>query len=369
MRHSSFLEINFSLLSENMEKIRRLSGKATVLPMVKADAYGNGLIPITQFLVREEKMKKIGVATLGEALKLARECPDLDTEYIVFSDTEISDSKYRQAYQDYNITPVIHQPEDLIHFLSDEKMKDVPLIIKVNTGMNRLGFTLQELQDSLPRLKSRGIQHLMTHFAYSYTPMKDGDKTFRQLAEFSKAKKLLADAGVSVEETSVANSGAIEQKIGIDETYVRPGLMMYGPYSVDPRVWDGHQISRFVTKVIKTFPVKKGTPVGYGVNVAGEDGFVAVLPVGYGDGLSTYASGAKLTVNGLPCVIFARVNMDMCFLMFSPDASGKIKTGDVVEIWNHDNRVISDIAAQMKTIPYALMCGITGRIPRIYKIK
>jgi alanine racemase len=145
--------------------------------------------------------------------------------------------------------------------------------------------------------------------------------------------------------------------------------MMYGPYSVEPRVWDGHQISKFVTKVLKTFPVKKGTPVGYGVNVAGEDGFVAILPVGYGDGVMTFWSGLKLTVNGYPCSIFARVNMDMTFLFFSPEVEGKIKAGDVVEIWNHDNRVITDIANQMRTIPYALMCGITGRIPRKYKVK
>lgn len=369
MRHTSYLEINFRLLSENMEKIRKLSGKASIIPMVKADAYGNGLIPVTQHLVREEKIRKIGVASLGEALKLSKECPDLDTEYIVFSDTDIAEEKFRSAYADFNITPVIHQPSDLDHFLKDERLKDVPLIIKVNTGMNRLGFTLEELEKSLPKLRSRGVKHLMTHFAYSYAPLKSGDKTSRQIEEFAKAKKLLSDAGVSVEETSTANSGAIEQGIGTGETYVRPGLMMYGPYSVEPRVWDGHQISKFVTRVLKTFPVKKGTPVGYGVNVAGEDGFIAVLPVGYGDGVMTFWSGLKLTVNGLPCSVFARVNMDMTFLFFAPGAEGKIKTGDVVEIWNHDNRVISDIAAQMRTIPYALMCGITGRIPRIYKIK
>ena len=369
MRHSSYLDINLRYLSENIGKIRTLSGKAGIIPMVKADAYGNGIVPVTQHLVNEEKIKKIGVASFGEAMKLVKECPDLDTEYLVFSDTEVSDPKCRSAYQDFNITPVIHQPEDLKHFLGDEKMKDVPLVIKVNTGMNRLGFTLQELEENLPRLKSRGINHLMTHFAYSYVPQKAGDKTTRQCEEFSKAKKLLSDAGVSVEETSSANSGAIEQKIGVDETYVRPGLMMYGPYSVEPRIWDGHQISRFVTKVLKAFPVKKGTPVGYGVNVAGEDGFVAILPVGYGDGVMTFWSGLKLTVNGFPCSVFARVNMDMMFLFFPMEVQGKIKAGDVVEIWNHDNRVITDIANQMRTIPYALMCGITGRIPRIYKIK
>lgn len=369
MRHSSYLEINLRFLSENLGKIKALSGKAEIIPMVKADAYGNGIIPITQHLVNEEKIKKIGVASLGEALKLSQECPDLDTEYLVFSDTEMADPDCRSAYKDFNITPVIHQPEDLKHFLGDDRLKDTPLIMKVNTGMNRLGFSLQELEKELPRIKNRGVQHLMTHFAYSYAPLKAGDKTSRQLEEFSKAKKLLSDAGVEVKETSSANSGAIEQKIGVDETHVRPGLMMYGPPSVEPKIWDGHQISKFVTKVLKTFPVKKGTPVGYGVNVAGEDGFVAVLPVGYGDGVMTFWSGLKLIVNGHPCTVFARVNMDMMFLFFAPDVQGKIKTGDIVEIWNHDNRVITDIATQMRTIPYALMCGITGRIPRIYKIK
>lgn len=369
MRHTSYLEINLRLLQENLEKIRRLSGKAKVLPMVKADAYGNGLVPVTQCLVREEKLGKIGVASLGEALKLSRECPDLDAEYLVFSDTDLADPDLRSLYADHNITPVIHQPSDLDHFLKDDRLKDVPLVLKVNTGMNRLGFSLQELEENLPRLKSRGIRHLLTHFAYSYAPIKPGDKTSRQLEAFETAKRLLADAGVSVEETSIANSGAIEQGIGTGETYVRPGLMMYGPYSVEPRVWDGHQISRFETRILKTFFVKKGTPVGYGVNVAREDGLVAILPVGYGDGISTFSPGVSLTVKGFPCKVFARVNMDMTFLFFAPDAEGKVRAGDVVEIWNHDNRVITDMATQMKTIPYALMCGITGRIPRIYKIK
>ena len=235
--------------------------------------------------------------------------------------------------------------------------------------MSRLGLSMLELEQWAPELRERGVQHLMSHFATSYYPLKDNDKTNRQLAEFDKAKSLLRNAGVSVAETSIANSGAIEQNVGCKETYVRPGLMMYGPYSVEPRIWDGNQISKLVTKVLKTFPVKKGTPVGYGINVAGVDGFIAIIALGYGDGLSTYSSGTKLTVNGLQATIFARVNMDMAYLMFEPSAEGKIKEESSVEIWNHDNRVIADLATQMKTIPYALMCGITSRIPRIYKVK
>lgn len=352
-----------------MKSIAKLAPKAKIIPMVKADAYGNGIIPISQHLVRECGIQKLGTASLGEAIILKDEVPDLGAEIMVFSDSEIQDEKIREVYYSQNITPVLHQKRDIEVFLSDKKLNHVPVVIKVNTGMNRLGVSLQDLEELAPKLKSRGIQHLLTHFACSYYPLKAGDKTNRQLEEFGKAKSLLANAGVQVLETSSANSGAIEQGIGIDETYVRPGLMMYGPYSVDENSWKGHQISRLVTKVLKTFFVKKGTPVGYGVNVAPEDGWIAVLPLGYGDGLLTYASGVEFMVQGYKAKIFARVNMDMCFLFFPPEAQNKIKAGMDIEIWNHDNKIISDMATQMKTIPYQLMCGISGRIPRIYKVK
>lgn len=369
MRHSTFLEVNLGLLQENIQHIKQLT-KAKVLPMVKADAYGNGLIPVSRTLVNECELKTLGCATLGEAIHLFDQCPELEAEVLIFSDSEITHPEFSEAYTHYPITPVLHSRSDVETVLTNSALSKLPLVLKVNTGMNRLGLSLEELADLAPRLKGRGVRHLMTHFACSYYPLKAGDKTHRQMEEFVKAKKILTDAGVEVKETSVANSGAIEQKFGVDETWVRPGLMMYGPPSVEsPIIWKGHQISRFVTKVMKTFEVKKGTPVGYGINVAGEDGFIAIVPIGYADLSVSTISGAELMVNGYKAKFFARVNMDMSFLMFDRSVAGKIKVGDSVEIWNHDNRVISELATQMKTIPYHLMCGVTNRIPRIYKVK
>ena len=369
MRHSTFLEVNLGLLQENIQQIQKMA-KAKILPMVKADAYGNGLVPVSQTLVNECGLKTLGCATLGEALYLFNQCPELDAEMLVFSDSEITNPDLSYAYENYAITPVLHSKKDIEYVLSNNALAKLPLIIKVNTGMNRLGLSLEELSDLAPKLKGRGVKHLLTHFACSYYPLKPGDKTHRQMEEFIKAKKILTDSGVEVRETSVANSGAIEQKFGVDETWVRPGLMMYGPPSVEnPAIWKGHQISRFVTKVMKTFEVKKGTPVGYGINVAGEDGFIAIVPIGYADLSVSTISGAELMVNGLKARFFARVNMDMSFLIFDSSVAGKIKVGDTVEIWNHDNRVIAELSAQMKTIPYHLMCGVTNRIPRIYKVK
>lgn len=370
MRHSSYLEVNLDLLGQNFERIQELAPNAEVLPMVKSNAYGNGSVPISQFLVRDFGVKTLGCASLGEALQLLHECPELKVKLMVFSDTELQNEKLRQSYLDFNITPVLHQKSDLEVILENPDFAKTPVVLKLNTGMNRLGLSQEDLEKYLPLLKKRGVQHLMTHFARAAEVIKPGDKCHKQMDEFRKMKKFLTNGGVEIRETSVSNSGAIEQGFGIEETYVRPGLMLYGPPSVlDPIIWNGHQTSRLVTKVLSTFQVKKGTPIGYGVNVADKDCFIAIIPMGYGDGLIAYGSGTKLTVNGQPGKIFGRINMDMAFLQFSPEAEKFIKSEDIVELWNHDNKMITDIATQNKTIPYQLMCGISGRIPRIYKVK
>lgn len=370
MRHSSFLEVNLGYLGENFNRIQALAPKAEILPMVKANAYGNGAVPVSQYLVKECGTKILGTASLGEALQIVQECPDLNAKVVVFSDSEIQSPEIRRNYLNYNIIPVLHQKSDLEAVKNDPDFKKIPLYVKLNTGMNRLGLSMDDLEMYLPFFKQRGIEHLMTHFARSSQIIEAGDKSHKQLEEFQKMKKFLQDAGVEIKSTSLANSGAIENKFAVNETYVRPGLMLYGPPSVtEPILWNGHQISRLVTKVLTSFQVKKGTPVGYGVNVADKDSFMVLVPVGYGDGFITYLSGTKLKVNGIEGKVFGRINMDMTFIQFDPSAENKIKNEDVVELWNHDNKVITDIATQNKTIPYQLMCGISGRIPRIYKVK
>lgn len=370
MRHSSFLEVNLSLLSENFHMIQALAPKATIIPMVKAEAYGNGLIPISQFLVRDLNVKTLGCASLGEALKIFHDSPELKSTILVFSDTELENEFAREAYLKFNIIPVLHQRSDLEVILKHPDFSRIPLHLKVNTGMNRLGLSEEDLKLYLPQLKKRGVCHFLTHLARSSQVLKAGDKTHKQYDEFIRLKKFLESAGVEIRETSISNSGAIEQGYGCNETYVRPGLMLYGPPSVtDPILWKGHQTSRFVTKVLSTFTVKKGTPVGYGVNVADKDSFFAVLPVGYGDGITTYYSGSNLLINGIKGKIFGRINMDMTFVQFDMENADKIRRNDQVEIWNHDNRVISEFATQNKTHAYQIMCGVSGRIPRIYKVK
>lgn len=367
MRYSTYLEVNLKLLAENVKMIQSLAPKAKLLPMVKSDAYGNGMIPVAKFLTEEMSIKDIGCATIGEAIALNEGIKGFGAECTVFSDQELYLPYVRDAYLKYNIVPVIFNTRDLEFILKDTLFKKLPLIIKLNTGMNRLGLTLEDLKPFIPGLKERGIDHLISHFARSSQHIRPGDKNNSQYQEFKDGKAWLESEGVEIRETSVSNSGAIEQGFGVDESYVRPGLMLYGPPTVtDPIIWNGHQISRLITKVLFTFQVKKGTPIGYGVNVADKDSFIAVIAVGYGDGLMSFYSGTKLRINGHTGKVFGRVNMDMTFLQFDPEAESAFKIDDVIEVWNNDNRVITDIAVQSKTTAYQIMCGISPRIPRKY---
>lgn len=368
MRHSSYLEVNLGILGENHQKIQKLVPKTKILPMVKADAYGNGLISVSRYLAQECGVEHLGCARLSEAMRLFEACPELTASMLVFSDTEMQSEVHRAAYINYNITPVIHQACDLEVFLKDKNFNKIPLVLKVNTGMNRLGLSLEELDHFAPQLKGRGVDHLMSHLARSPDKLKEGDKTHKQRSEFEEARKILSNHSVAVKECSLSNSGAIEQGFGTDLTYVRPGLMLYGPSSLEEGTWDGRMISKLVTKVLKTMMIKKGTPIGYGVNVSPRDLFVAVLPIGYGDGIHLSTTGVKIKINGFTGEVFARVNMDMVFVAFDPSVATKIKVNDVVDFWGHDPRDILEMAKEMKTIPYEIMCGISGRIPRVYKV-
>ncbi len=369
MRYHTYLEVNLGHLAGNLALIQRLAPQAQVLPMVKADAYGNGMVPVAQFLVRECGVRDLGCATLCEALKLLEECPDLGARVFIFSDSELEDEKLSDAYLNFNFVPVLHNRRDLELVLTHAKFRSLPLVLKLNTGMNRLGLTEADLIATRSRLKSRGVKHLMTHFARASIPVETDDLCWRQQAEFHRLRKVLTDAGVAIEETSISNSGAIEQQLGVDQTFVRPGLALYGPPSVvDPVRWTGKQASRWVTRVLSTFEVKQGTPVGYGMNVADRDSFFAVLPVGYGDGFLTFYSGVQLTLNGLRGRVFGRVNMDMTYIQFEPGQRDQLKVNDVVEIWGHDGRGVTDLAQQANTHAYQVMCAVTNRIPRVYKV-
>ena len=369
MRFGSELTVHLDHLAFNVAELKQKINSCEILFMVKANAYGHGLGEITHFSHHELNIKRFGCASLGEAIYLRQNFPQTLCDLWVFSDGgDLSDSEIKEAFLELNIIPVIHHLKDLKVFLNDRDFKFMPLVLKFDTGMHRIGLALEDQEEVIQLIKQSGrkqVDHLMTHFASSYIKHKAGDKTQRQLDSFHKVKAEMENAGLSIIETSCANSGAIEQGIGLEESFVRPGLMLYGPKSFPESSWQGKCLSTLRSSVLRVLPVTKGMPIGYGGHVVAEDGFMAYLPLGYGDGILTTYSGVKINCLGEQAQFIGRINMDMCGLFFKKLPPGLEKDEKLV-LWGEEGSDISHIAAQMKTIPYQLFTAISQRVPRRY---
>lgn len=369
MRASTELTINLNHLAYNFDLLKKKCPTNSPIFMVKANAYGHGLLEVVDYAFNELGVKDFGCASLGEALEIRKKLPKLTCRIFVFSDTEIINEDYNQAYVDYNILPVITTLSDLDYVLNHKPFKYLPLVIHFDTGMNRLGISYKDMDQLISLLNKKGIKtltHVMTHFSQSYLPNKPGGKTEKQLERYKEILDRFDSEGIKYLETSCANSGAIEQKTGLQFTHIRPGLMLYGPPGTGKRdLWPSKNLSVFKTKILRVFPIKKGTPVGYGGHVCGKDGFVAYIPVGYGDGFLTYFSGASINVAGSTAKILGRVNMDLTALFFETLPHG-VKENSEMTLWGTEEEDISELAAQLKTIPYQIFTSITDRVSRRY---
>jgi alanine racemase len=377
VRYRTALNIDLNIFADNVQKLRQLCPHKEILFMAKADAYGHGMIPLVRFAAVELGIKEFGLATLGEARRLRDELSDLEFETYVFSDTQYDLHSSADLYLQKRIIPVIANQEALQFILTNPRFRHFPLCLKFNTGMNRLGFTHQEWPTVIAAIKGSGrgsIYHLISHFSSASSPRRLKDVNQAQLREFHDLKSFIRAEGLSIERSSMANSGAIEQGLALEETHIRPGLMLYGPtsYNQDERhlsTWTGKTISRLETNIINVFPAAKGIPVGYGATRVPQEGVMALIALGYGDGFSTRFQGAKINFHGVPGEIFGRVNMDMSQIYFPGRAPEGVKAGESFVIWGHDPQEILNFAEQTKTIPYELTCQLTDRVPRIYGLQ
>ncbi len=374
MRYRTHLKVNLSIFENNIVKLKSLAKGCDILAMVKANGYGHGLVSLVSFAKREQGINEFGCATLGEAIRLRDELPSDEFEIYVFSDLQLDVPKCLDFYLTKRIIPVISCESDLETVLNNPLLKHLPLCLKFNTGMNRLGINYINAENVVKRLKANGrksVYHLLSHFASSFEKIGDGDFTSIQYARFNEVKSLLKASGIDIERSSISNSGAIEQKFALHETHIRPGLIMYGLSSLSKDIressfWTGQNISTLETYVIRAFDVKKGTSVGYGASKVPVDGTIALIAIGYGDGFPTTYSGLELNLFGHNCKVFGRVNMDMVQLFFPSLHSSAIKEGEGVNIWSENNAEVLSIADQTGIIPYEIFCQLTVRVPRVY---
>ncbi len=326
--------------------------------MVKADAYGHGLVPLARTFEENNAVCGYGVATLGEALEL-RNLGRAKKEIIVFSDSGTWNEARAQAFLAHRLTPVLSSLHSMLAFVSCATK--MPFEVEVTTGMNRSGIQIEDLLGL--KLVPKGI---FTHLAESDRP--DSRLSRKQMKGIQKILEL-RDERFKEARIHWGNSGSVFAASSWDLTksdLVRPGISLYGISPAPPEKSSLRPVMQFEAQVMQCEKVACGESVGYAglYRVKMKNGeWIVTLGAGYADGVPRLLSGCGWVAQGkqrLPIV--GRVSMDVT------NAAPKkpLKVGSFVEIWGR-SRPAWEVASQVGTIPYELLTGVSGRVQRIYE--
>jgi len=350
--------------SHNIQLIRDAVKSSKIMAVVKANAYGHGSKELSKTAIDSE-CEYLGVAFIEEGIELRKE--KIEAPILVFGSHDIS---YLIQALDYNLEITItsmQQIEDLKNF-----GKKCNVHIKVDTGMHRVGFKIEDFEQALQQiLDSQQIElkGIYSHFATS----DDKDDSFfkQQLQRFKEIKKISEKYIQHNVLFHMANSGAIMK---FPESYfdmVRPGVMLYGGLP-NPKFitnWNLKQVMELRSKISLTKFIKKGDSVSYSRRYYSEnDTQIGVIPIGYADGYSralTNKTEAIITNKKYPVV--GTICMDM--IMVDSQNLPSLQTGDEVILYGKSGEQeisIDEIAGKTGTIAYEVTCNVSRRIPRIH---
>jgi len=353
MTRPARLLIDLAALEHNFSRVRALAPQSAVISVVKADAYGHGLVRVAHTLAGSDAF---GVACLEEALELRAAGID---KPVLLMEGPYSTDELAEIHR-YRLDMVVHHEDQLKMLESCNLPARFRVWLKIDTGMHRLGIDPSDVRKFWKRLKECDVVdrdiRLMTHLA-------DAGDTSRAMTAMQLDLFNEICNGVSGRR-SVANSAGILAWPGSHADFVRPGLMLYGVSPIDHTTGKDHGLLPVMTlqsRLISTRWIKKGEFVGYGAEWSAPfDMRIGIVAAGYGDGFPRHAStGTPVMINGRRSRIIGNVSMDMLTIDLSnfPDAN----PGDPVELWGRELPV-EEIAAHAGTISYELLCSVHKRL-------
>ncbi|MEO1766015.1 alanine racemase [Thiobacter aerophilum] len=339
-------------LAHNLRRVREAAPTARVLAVVKANAYGHGLITVARALVEADGF---GVLGLDEAVRL-REAgfahPILLLEGPFAAEDLVEAARLGLAI-------VVHSEEQLSMLETTPLTRPLDVFLKVNTGMNRLGFAPEAFAAARARLLASqrvGRITCMTHFATADEPAGLG-------AQFARFRALIG----ATMPFSAANSAALLRYPETHGDWVRPGIMLYGasPFAdVSAAALGLRPAMSLVSRIIAVQRLRRGDAVGYGASfVASDDMRVGIVACGYADGYPRHAgTGTPVLVAGQRSRTVGRVSMDMLCVDLTnlPDAG----VGTPVTLWGQ-GLPVEEVAQAAGTISYELLTGRAERVPLV----
>ncbi|MDQ1363438.1 MAG: alanine racemase [Pseudomonadota bacterium] len=340
--------IDYPALAHNFQRVRQLAPHSRIMAVIKADAYGHGMVGVAKHLPQADAF---AVACLAEATALRQ-------AGITQPITVLQGFQHRDELAQYaamNLRPVVHQVWQ-VSALESFVGKISPWL-KINTGMGRLGVALEQAVPLWSRLKAceSAVEcGLMSHFANADEPghiiNQQQISAMRELAQHLSAP------------LSMANSGGLVNFPEIQADWVRPGIMLYGSSPTRKHTaaeLDLRAVMKVSTQLIAINWLRAGEHIGYGsLWHCPEDMPVGVAAIGYGDGYPRHArSGTPVLVNEQRTQILGRVSMDSIVI----DLRGLMRpaVGDEVVLWSNELSV-DEIAQHAETISYELLCNMKG---------
>lgn len=362
--YNAWLEINTQNLVDNLALIRRhLSSNTTIMAMVKGNAYGHGAVGVVNIL-EEKGIGHFGVATLAEGYKLRQH--GCNSQILILG--ALLEDQLELAITQH-LAFIVHTPEHIrfVNAIADKLGLLADVHLKVDTGMGRAGISLDNVAvtyDLLEQSPAINLVGICTHLATSDQP--DCTHVKQQLRHFENLHQRFLRRGSHHQPLfHVANSDAILTYPESHVDMVRPGIALYG-YSSSPGMLL-KPVMALKARITQTKTVPKGTFAGYGRTWHAErDSKLALLPVGYADGLwRALSNRQEVLIKGQRVPMIGTISMDQTILDVTevPD----VEPGTLVTVLGTDGPEHIDAwewARKLKTIPYEILTGMGERLPR-----
>jgi alanine racemase len=373
----AWCEIDLKALAYNFEQLQKLAVKnmshsSGIIPVIKADAYGHGM-PRVAGCLNECGCKYWGVSNAGEGIILRRE--GFKQKILLFESTLVSEAKDIVEHQ---LTPTVCSLEmaQALDHSAHQAGIQIPVHIKIDTGMGRLGINEEQALDFVQSLRAQ-CPNLILEGVYTHFPVADSDRDFTlgQMRRFRDIVYSLENQFITFTYVHAGNSMGLGDYKSDLFNLARPGIMLYGVYPLEDLKKKVHlkPVMSVKASIIFVQTIAKGRGISYGHTFkAKEDITVAVLPIGYSNGyLRSLSNKAFVLIAGVRCPVVGRVTMDQIIVdVTAATLSGRIpKIGDEAAIMGEQKGSsisVDEVALWADTISYEILCSLGNRLPRVY---
>lgn len=365
---ATWAEINLDNINFNLNNIKKILKEDTkICAVLKANAYGHGSVEIAKFL-ENKNIDYFAVARFEEAIELRENNIKIPILCLGF----VPEESLEYAIKN-NITLTIYSLETAkkLNNISEKIGLNTNIHIKIDTGMSRIGFDVSEESIDqivkIANLKNLYIEGIYTHFAKSDEI--DKDFTYKQANRFKFIIDNIEKRGINIPIKHVSNSAAIIDLPNLNFNMIRCGIILYGCYPSDEVIKDRLQLKPAMTLKTRVSHIKElegDTGISYGLQYkTSKREKIATIPIGYADGFTRMQNNPKVSINNEVFNVVGRICMDQCMVRIDKDID--IKIGDEVIIFGESNINADDIAKDLGTINYEILCMVSRRVDRIYK--